>query len=82
MRDEYIYLADLGERWSVNMPEAQKRLPLGYVYTLAGDDGAWAEDVGENQRAAVREQRRWQQEAEQRAETAVRDWRRQHDLPE
>ena len=45
----YVYLADLGERWTTDMPEALRRLPAGYVYTLAGSDGAWAEPSEEGE---------------------------------
>lgn len=40
---EYIYLADLGADWTVTHPEALARLPEGYSYVWAGQDGAWAE---------------------------------------
>lgn len=38
----YIFLADI-EDWHCEHPEALSRLPMGYSYTWAGSDGAWAE---------------------------------------
>lgn len=39
----YIYLADITPNWTVTHPEALARLPDGYEYVWAGNDGAWAE---------------------------------------
>lgn len=41
----YIYLADIGENWTVHHPEALRRLDAAGLtgWTLAGTDGAWAE---------------------------------------
>jgi len=38
----YVFLADI-EDWDCEHPEALSRLPMGYSYTWAGSDGAWAE---------------------------------------
>jgi len=83
MQDVYVYLADIDEFWSVNLPEALRRLPEGYEYTWLGSDGAWASPTEEFFaasdacwfRAARAKARR---EKEERAEDAVRDWRRRH----
>ena len=87
MQDVYVYLADIDEFWSVNLPEALRRLPEGYEYTWLGSDGAWASPTEEFFAASdacwFRAQRaRAERESEERAEAAGADWRRQHDLPE